>query len=87
MSDWIPISERLPRVDQRVAILIADEDVAIRHFPTCARFSYDFRGTENERIVWWAGVPGKWMNLWDSGWTVTHWCELPTPPADAEESV
>ena len=86
MSDWIPISERLPRVDQRVAILIADEDVAIRNFQTCARFSYNYRGTKNERIVWWAGTPGNWMPLPDAGWEVTHWCELPAPPAKVEES-
>ena len=77
MSDWISVTDRLPQQHVEVAVLIADASVAIYAFPTCARLDIEFRGTANERNVWWAGVPGNWMKLPRDGWSVTHWHELP----------
>ncbi len=90
MTEWISVEERLPQQHARVAVLISDTDVAIVNYPTCARMDIEFRGAENERRIWWAGVPGNYMRIPDDGWTVhgwrvTHWMPLPDPPTKVPE--
>lgn len=77
-SPWVPVSERLPPEHQQVLVLIAAPNVAIYAHPTAARLQYEYRGTDRERVDWWAGVPGNWMAIRPGdGWTVTHWARLP----------
>lgn len=92
-SPWVSVSERLPPENQAVLVLLANPTVAIDAHPTVARLDHLFRGTQNERLEWWAGVPGNWMPIrmprtsdgWGpdvcggaaDGWIVTHWTRLP----------
>lgn len=80
-SEWISVTDSLPPTDKSVAILIADPDSAIYHWPTCAYRRVVHRGTKWEETEWWAGVPGKYMKLPALGWSVTHWSALPELPA------
>lgn len=82
MSEWIDVDKRLPQRDRSVAVLITDPNVAIFNWPTCAYMRVDFAGMKDERIVWWAGVPGNYDSL--PSWTVTHWMPLPDPPKEGE---
>jgi hypothetical protein len=79
MSDWIPVSERLPEMrkarpgwtyltSDTVLIATAWEDVCL---------GYRSQADENAPIVWWDAGSG------DEGagvTTVTHWMPLPKPP-------
>lgn len=61
----IAIKDRLPPRHQEVLGWVSDEDVAIHYFPLVI-----WRDGANQ---WWGGLPGKYLNLGDLQWTVTHW--------------
>lgn len=69
---WIPVADRLPAIGKNVALLISDPSVAIEDWPTSG-YLYQDNG-------WWAGLPGKYINLAGYNWKVTHWMDLPEAP-------
>jgi Protein of unknown function (DUF551) len=82
VNEWVAVAERLPQPSQHVLILISDERVAITAYPTCAYIDLVFRGKPDQRVDWWAGVPGNYHRVTDDGWTVTHWKEIGDLPAE-----
>lgn len=60
-------AESLPPDHKEVLGWVSDPRVAIHFFPSVVRRYGD---------VYWAGLPGKWIQLWAHGWTLTHWRAL-----------
>ena len=72
LSKWIPVTERLPNVDEKVL--------------TFARNKYD--GSWFMDITSWTGVRNHdEYQFWGYGYSmkVTHWMPLPEPPKEGEE--
>jgi hypothetical protein len=63
-DDAISILDKLPPKDAEVMGWVSDISVCIWFFPTVVRRSYG---------GWWAGLPGKWIDLPAHKWVLTHW--------------
>lgn len=63
-ADAIPVEQALPPNHKEVLGWVSDEAVAIHHFPTVVRRDGD---------RYWAGLPGEWIDLRATRWTLTHW--------------
>lgn len=68
------MTQRTPRDGEHVLGYVSDPEVGIKDEPAVV-WMYDGH--------WWSGLPGKFNNLRDNGWTVTRW--QPLPRADGEE--
>ena len=68
-ADAIPIETQIPPNHADVIGWVSDASVSIHFYPTIMR---------RDGGVYWAGLPGNWLNLADKGWTVTHWRPLST---------
>ena len=74
--DWIPVTERLPELSTDVliyAVYTTDSTMAIAYL--------EVSWEEINKPAWFCSEErvSKWN--WDC---VTHWCELPAPPKEAE---
>ena len=67
MSEWIPVTERLPEEDGDYLVWFYDAK--------CCKVAEFNKHTAKERYVWWfAGI--------DRTRFVTHWMPLPEPPKE-----
>lgn len=66
--DWIPVTERLPSVEDKVIVAIRDESGDTR---------YDYTNTG-----WYSGNGYKWVVEDEYCSWVTHWMPLPEPPKE-----
>lgn len=72
--EWISVKDQPPPAGENVAMLVSDESVAIKNWPTSG---YRYTGDE-----WWCGVPGKYINCRANNWDVTHWTRFPAAPSE-----
>lgn len=66
-ADARRITDEHPPLHKEVLGWVTDADVCIWFFPVVVRW---------DGHTYWAGLPGKWIDLEHKRWTLTHWRPL-----------